>query len=1527
MLINTRKILASIGLLIAIAGGPLLVFGQSTYTLVTSENDLVAGEAYIIVGKSGSNYKAMGYQKDNNRHAVAVDVNESNQTITTTCATEASEENTVYEFVLGGGKGNWTFYDNTRNAYLYAASSSNNYLRSIGIILNNYNALWTIKIGTAGIDTITAKGENTNNDLRYYSSKSLFSCYAYTSTTGSYVYLYKKNTEPIIDENPPTFSTNYPIIENITKNSFDLKVKTDEPCTVFYRVVAEGEAEPLKDELLASSSTISVETKNTEYTITVTGLEPETNYKVYLIAKDTADNVQDNITTITATTLSAFVKIIALGAIEEKYYWGETATISWTTNIDATTDKDSILIFKGNKKILSYSIDITSGEADIRIGNGTAPDGDTYGTDYKLKIVSGIVESEMSANFTIVPTITINRLQTDINTGNSDFVNDNVRMKGLVTGVKTKALTIQDGMGDFCAIYITNNPNTSVEIHDSVYLEVAVSQSSNGTIKATTKQVTVINKENQPQTPRITELSEINANNGLKYLVVKVKGVTNIKKIFYKDNDSICYVNTLFIGNNGYFIENRKYDISGVLNISTDKLEIWPRSQMPEDFYLYSNNSILAELTIGGRDAMNSDTIVFTNLDINGIAATASDAKASLSIRVNNEIVATSEWENHAFFPLDSVFVTVTAEDGSTNTYKKIIDCKTLKFNAFADNSFETGDEINLSWASHNISKIDLMLEFQNNTIRLIESEINANLGEWQFTVPNALSGEGKIKAIGNGTVFDSLPIIISDTKAPTAIQQIPVNGGLGIANSLYISIKFDEPIVVADGAKLKINDLEFPISTTNDNTAKAYVSGISYGTTYNVSLSDGAISDRAGNAVSIGDWTFTTRQPPLPDLYFSEYGEGTGSNKYYEIYNPCDTAVDLSRYLVKLDAFSKTSPRSMNLLQLSGWLLPDDVLVVVNGSASTEIKQRADVINSNTTKFTGDDLLGLFRKVGDDTVMIDVIGPFGNCDVSSKWAVAGIENALEDNIIIRNMVVCGTTDWAESAGTDSFDSQWTVLGENEWSNIGRHGIGHGTEIVRMSIGGVAVKIDHEKSIVSVELPYGTDLTELSATFRISQGAQMFISEALAAEIFDFSQPVTATIIAGDGIGRKDWSINVTTAPKPSSNNNILSFNLIETTPISVEIDTANASISAIVAYNLDSLKLTPVITIAEFASVSTTLFKSNKGVFTAKTKWNFNEPQSIVVTAQDLTQKIWNVQVSRETTQALTIKDIAKLDGNKIAVEGKPVITEGVIVHIVTTNKGAEFYIQDSTGMWSGTMVTDVDSVVASTLAIGDRIKVSGIVKVYYGMTRIEEIEEITVLNSGNNILADTIIVEDARSSAYQNTIVTIDSVICTGGFENLYAVRDSTNGIFIYNKYKISNFVLDIDSMYRITGIVYYTSADGSYRLIPRSADDIVKLMRPAKPVVEPKPETPKPDPPQPQEPDTTTVSFIGSTAIGLTAYTANRAIVIENATSAVSVFDITGRLIATAQPMPRIVINAPLTGIYIIRTRQNAIKVAVE
>lgn len=951
MKINTRKILISIGLLIAFAGWPF-------YGLCES-----------ITIRYNDTFSPAFPEKDGNP--------------TATTHTDGN-----FEFgaagIYKGNKANYLMFASGKG-YLYNTES----LGHIDSVIVSYSSgvAASAKFGVYFADTTiyrytnssntTVKGKNqsdtvtnTTQGLGYFQlSTSSANCQIV-----SIKIVYTQGNTPIEDITPPTFSTNYPKTENSTKSSFDLKVKASEPCTVFYQVAAEGGTAPTKDDLLASVNTITIENGNTEYSATISELESETTYNIYLIAKDTADNVQENVTTISATTLSAVQKIIALRDIEEKYYWGETANIKWSTeNISAATELDSIILFKANKKISSYPIDITSGEADILIGNGTAPNKDTYATNYSLKVVSGNVESERSENFTIVPLVTINQLLTDTtNKGAPNF--KNVRVKGIVTGTKSQAFTIQDGSGDFCATYVTYS-NTGVSIGDSVYAEGVIG-STNGMVKmgsnAAPTIVSIINSGNQLPEPEIVTLPEINTNKGLTNLIVRIDSVVNINRVFYKGKDSIVYANYLFSNTNNLLKEGRKHNITGAVGIGTKgRKEIWPRSEVEEDIYLYSNDTTLANFVIDEQNGLNANTLFFKDLTTpKRISVATNDNKAKATVMINDNVVDTADLQ--LFNPLDSVFVTVKAEDESEHRYKVVID---------------------------------------------------------QFTVQSIFCTIGQIKH--------------------------------------------------------------------NNSNSNPYI--------------------------------------------------------------------------------------------------------------------------------------------------------------------------------------------------------------------------------------------------------------------------------------------------------------------------------------------------------------------------------------------------------------------------------------------GKFVTTNGTVTFANSTAKNTELYIQDSAGMWSGIMVIDTDNKFAGNTKIGDKIQVTGRVTELPNSIRIEDLESLTITQSGGKVITDTIIVEDALSTAYQNAIVTIDSVVCTDGFDNLFSVSDSTNSILIYNKYRISDFALEIDSMYRITGIVYYTSADNSYRIIPRSADDIVKLVRPQKPE-QTKPEEQKPEEQKPQEPDTTTVGISG-TNIGLTAYTIGRTIVVENADATVTVFDIAGRLIATARPAQRIAISAPHSGIYIVGTRQGAIKVRVD
>ncbi len=159
------------------------------YTLITDNSGLVAGEKYIVVGMKNDAYKALGKQKNNNRDAV--EVVPVDYVISLTPAS-ATDNDAVFELTLGQDSiGYWTLYDAVNQGYLYAASSSSNYLRTQET--NDANGQWTIAIANDGVATIIAQGSNTRNQLRYNSSSSLFSCYLSGQEN---VYLYKSGDAP-----------------------------------------------------------------------------------------------------------------------------------------------------------------------------------------------------------------------------------------------------------------------------------------------------------------------------------------------------------------------------------------------------------------------------------------------------------------------------------------------------------------------------------------------------------------------------------------------------------------------------------------------------------------------------------------------------------------------------------------------------------------------------------------------------------------------------------------------------------------------------------------------------------------------------------------------------------------------------------------------------------------------------------------------------------------------------------------------------------------------------------------------------------------------------------------------------------------------------------------------------------------------------------------------------------------------------------------------------------------------------------
>ena len=159
---------------------------SSAYTLVTSTDQLVAGNKVVIAAEGDKNWGMSTTQGSNNRGAATLSKNDNDNTIT------FEEEDGLCELTLGTSNGHWTLYDGDgiggTNGYLYAASSNNNYLRTQSTI--DANGEWEIIVDSDGNATITAKGTNTRNILRYNAQNVVFSCY---SSGQQPVWLYTKS--------------------------------------------------------------------------------------------------------------------------------------------------------------------------------------------------------------------------------------------------------------------------------------------------------------------------------------------------------------------------------------------------------------------------------------------------------------------------------------------------------------------------------------------------------------------------------------------------------------------------------------------------------------------------------------------------------------------------------------------------------------------------------------------------------------------------------------------------------------------------------------------------------------------------------------------------------------------------------------------------------------------------------------------------------------------------------------------------------------------------------------------------------------------------------------------------------------------------------------------------------------------------------------------------------------------------------------------------------------------------------------
>ena len=169
-------------------------FTGTRYNMITTTANIESGRHYIIAGWKDNQAYAMGLQNGNNRAAVAINIDNDGWAYV--------DSSDVYEFVINGpdADGNYFFYDTNEasTGYLYAASSSSNYLRTEEFLDALGNGLWSIEIAEIGnAATVIAQGDHERNWMRFNSNNNnppIFSCYGSTSNQKD-IYLFVKEED------------------------------------------------------------------------------------------------------------------------------------------------------------------------------------------------------------------------------------------------------------------------------------------------------------------------------------------------------------------------------------------------------------------------------------------------------------------------------------------------------------------------------------------------------------------------------------------------------------------------------------------------------------------------------------------------------------------------------------------------------------------------------------------------------------------------------------------------------------------------------------------------------------------------------------------------------------------------------------------------------------------------------------------------------------------------------------------------------------------------------------------------------------------------------------------------------------------------------------------------------------------------------------------------------------------------------------------------------------------------------------
>jgi len=280
----------------------------------------------------------------------------------------------------------------------------------------------------------------------------------------------------------------------------------------------------------------------------------------------------------------------------------------------------------------------------------------------------------------------------------------------------------------------------------------------------------------------------------------------------------------------------------------------------------------------------------------------------------------------------------------------------------------------------------------------------------WNTTGSPTVADSRTSDGTGTGTFTSTLTNLVpGQTYYVRAYAQSTGGTGYGGVTN-FTAYCFTNTSVVTGLVVTATNDVDFTLAWSNYTGATGYQ--------LDVSTSSNFVS---GSGIT--------------ELFISEYVEGSGNNKFIEIYNGTGASVDLADY--RLLQFNNGSASVSFSLNLSGTLTNGGVYVIENSSESLGVT--ADLSTSSSTmNFNGDDAMALTNVTAGGYA--DIIGQIGT-DPGSQWG-SGDESTADNTIRRMSSITAGDTD-----GSNSFDpvTEWDGFATDTVSGLGSHSTSGGS--------------------------------------------------------------------------------------------------------------------------------------------------------------------------------------------------------------------------------------------------------------------------------------------------------------------------------------------------------------------------------------------------------------------------------------------------------------------------------------------------